>query len=94
MKLSVPDAAVWIDRHGRTHEFVLTTGGWLRAGIGKDLGRPSMAATPRFMSVPIAPDPRAVMGRQAPLSGPPHTLPPSPLQTTGSCRRTVQNPTP
>jgi hypothetical protein len=37
---------------------------------------------------------RATMGRQAPLSGLPHTLPPRPLQTTASCRQAVQNPTP
>jgi hypothetical protein len=37
---------------------------------------------------------RAFMGRQAPLSGAPHSVPPSPLQTTASCRQTVQNPTP
>jgi hypothetical protein len=36
----------------------------------------------------------ATMGHQAPLSGPPHTLPPRPLQTTASCRQAVQNPTP
>ncbi len=54
---------------------------------------PAVAAPPRFKSVPIGPDSCAVMGRQAPLSGPPHTLPPSPLQTTASCRQTVQNPT-
>lgn len=47
-------------------------------------GRPGMD---RFES-------RATMGRQAPLSGPPHTLPPRPLQTTASCRQAVQNPTP
>ena len=55
---------------------------------------PAVAAPPRFKSVPIGPDSCAVMGRQALLSGPPHTLPPSPLQTTASCRQTVQNPTP
>jgi hypothetical protein len=54
----------------------------------------AVAASVRFKSVPIGLDSRAVMGRQAPLSGPPHTLPPSPLQTTASCRQTVQNPTP
>ena len=54
----------------------------------------AVAASPRFKSVPNALDSRAVMGRQAPLSGPPHSVPPSPLQTTASCRQTVQNPTP
>jgi hypothetical protein len=55
---------------------------------------PSVDANPRFKSVPIDLASRAVVGRQAPLSGPPHTVPPSPLQTTASCRQTVQNPTP
>jgi hypothetical protein len=53
----------------------------------------AVAASVRFKSVPIGLDSRAVMGRQAPLSGPPHSVPPSPLQTTASCRQTVQNPT-
>jgi hypothetical protein len=54
----------------------------------------AVAANARFKSVPIGLDSRAVMGRQAPLSGPPHTLPPRPLQTTASCRQSMQNPTP
>lgn len=42
---------VWINRYGRTADFVLPTGGWGRSGFGKDLGRQAVEANLRFKSV-------------------------------------------
>jgi aldehyde dehydrogenase (NAD+) len=42
---------VWINRYGRTSDFVLPTGGWGRSGFGKDLGRQAVEANLRFKSV-------------------------------------------
>ena len=42
---------VWINRYGRSHDFVIPTGGFHRSGIGKDLGRQSVEANLRFKSV-------------------------------------------
>ena len=42
---------VWINRHGRTADFVLPTGGWGRSGFGKDLGRHAVEANLRHKSV-------------------------------------------
>jgi len=44
---------VWINRYGRTSDFVLPTGGWGRSGFGKDLGRQAVEANLRFKSVLI-----------------------------------------
>lgn len=44
---------VWINRYGRTSDFVLPTGGWQKSGIGKDLGRQAVEANLRFKSVLI-----------------------------------------
>ena len=44
---------VWINRYGRTADFVLPTGGWQKSGIGKDLGRQAVEANLRFKSVLI-----------------------------------------
>lgn len=42
---------VWIDRHGRTSDFAIPTGGYKQSGIGKDLGRYADDANLRFKSV-------------------------------------------
>ncbi|GGE10322.1 aldehyde dehydrogenase [Aureimonas endophytica] len=44
---------VWINRYGRTGDFVLPTGGYKRSGIGKDLGRAAFEANQRHKSVLI-----------------------------------------
>ncbi|TGD95837.1 aldehyde dehydrogenase family protein [Methylobacterium nonmethylotrophicum] len=45
---------VWINRYGRTADFVVPTGGFKRSGIGKDLGRQAVEANLRHKSVLIA----------------------------------------
>ena len=42
---------VWIDRYGRTSDFIVPTGGFKGSGIGKDLGRQSVKANLRYKSV-------------------------------------------
>ena len=42
---------VWINRYGRSADFVLPTGGYHQSGIGKDLGRQAVEANLRFKSV-------------------------------------------
>ena len=44
---------VWVNRYGRTSDFVLPTGGYKRSGIGKDLGRQAYEANLRFKSILI-----------------------------------------
>ncbi len=44
---------VWINRYGRTDDFVIPTGGFKRSGMGKDLGRQAYEANLRFKSVLI-----------------------------------------
>lgn len=44
---------VWINRYGRTSDFVIPTGGYKQSGIGKDLGRYAYEANLRFKSVLI-----------------------------------------
>ncbi|WP_321786221.1 aldehyde dehydrogenase family protein [Burkholderia pyrrocinia] len=44
---------VWINRYGRTADFVIPTGGYKQSGIGKDLGRQAYEANLRFKSVLI-----------------------------------------
>lgn len=39
---------VWVNRYGRSHDFVLPTGGYKRSGIGKDLGKQAFEANLRF----------------------------------------------
>jgi aldehyde dehydrogenase (NAD+) len=53
---------VWVNRYGRTADFVLPTGGYKHSGIGKDLGREAFEANLRFKSVLVdfgAPSPCA-----------------------------------
>ena len=44
---------VWVNRYGRTEDFVIPTGGFKRSGMGKDLGRQAYEANLRFKSVLI-----------------------------------------
>lgn len=44
---------VWINRYGRSNDFVIPTGGYKRSGIGKDLGRQAFEANLRIKSVLI-----------------------------------------
>ena len=42
---------VWINRYGRTYDFIVPTGGFKGSGFGKDLGRQSVEANLRWKSV-------------------------------------------
>jgi aldehyde dehydrogenase (NAD+) len=42
---------VWINRYGRTSDYVVPTGGFKHSGMGKDLGRQAYEANLRFKSV-------------------------------------------
>jgi aldehyde dehydrogenase (NAD+) len=44
---------VWVNRYGRTSDYVIPTGGFKRSGIGKDLGRQAVEANLRHKSVLI-----------------------------------------
>ena len=44
---------VWVNRYGRTADFVIPTGGYKRSGIGKDLGRQAYESNLRVKSVLI-----------------------------------------
>jgi aldehyde dehydrogenase (NAD+) len=44
---------VWINRYGRSNDFVIPTGGYHQSGIGKDLGRQAVEANQRIKSVLI-----------------------------------------
>jgi aldehyde dehydrogenase (NAD+) len=44
---------VWVNRYGRSNDFVIPTGGYKRSGLGKDLGRQAFEANLRFKSVLI-----------------------------------------
>ncbi len=50
---SIDAGTVWINRYGRSADFVLPTGGWGRSGFGKDLGREAVEANLRFKTVLI-----------------------------------------
>jgi aldehyde dehydrogenase (NAD+) len=45
---------IWINRYGRTADFVIPTGGYRRSGIGKDLGRQAFESCLRYKSALIA----------------------------------------
>jgi aldehyde dehydrogenase (NAD+) len=45
---------VWINRYGRTADFIIPTGGYKQSGIGKDLGRQSYESNLRYKSALIA----------------------------------------
>jgi aldehyde dehydrogenase (NAD+) len=44
---------IWINRYGRSRDFIIPTGGFRQSGIGKDLGVQSMEASMRQKSVLI-----------------------------------------
>jgi aldehyde dehydrogenase (NAD+) len=44
---------VWINRYGRSNDFILPTGGYKQSGIGKDLGRQAFEANLRVKTVLI-----------------------------------------
>lgn len=39
---------VWVNRYGRTADFILSTGGYKQSGIGKDLGRQAYEGCLRY----------------------------------------------
>jgi aldehyde dehydrogenase (NAD+) len=51
MARGIEAGTVWINRYGRTSDFVIPTGGYKRSGIGKDLGRQAYEANLRIKSV-------------------------------------------
>ncbi|MCG7403089.1 MULTISPECIES: aldehyde dehydrogenase family protein [Caballeronia] len=53
MVRGIEAGTVWVNRYGRTSDFVIPTGGYKRSGIGKDLGRQAYEANLRFKSVLI-----------------------------------------
>jgi aldehyde dehydrogenase (NAD+) len=44
---------IWINRYGRSRDFIIPTGGFRQSGIGKDLGAQAMEASMRHKSVLI-----------------------------------------
>lgn len=50
---AISAGTVWINRYGRSDDFVIPTGGYHQSGIGKDLGRQAVEANLRFKSVLI-----------------------------------------
>lgn len=45
---------VWVNRYGRSSDFVIPTGGYKQSGIGKDLGRQAYESNLRYKSALIA----------------------------------------
>jgi aldehyde dehydrogenase (NAD+) len=41
---SLEAGTVWVNRYGRSNDFILPTGGYKQSGIGKDLGREAYVA--------------------------------------------------
>jgi len=50
---AIKAGTVWVNRYGRTTDYVIPTGGYNSSGIGKDLGRQAVEANLRFKSVLI-----------------------------------------
>jgi len=48
---SLAAGTVWINRYGRTGDFIIPTGGFKGSGIGKDLGRQAFEANLQYKSV-------------------------------------------
>jgi len=44
---------VWVNRYGRSNDYILPTGGYKRSGIGKDLGRQAYEANLRYKTALI-----------------------------------------
>jgi aldehyde dehydrogenase (NAD+) len=53
MVRSLEAGTVWINRYGRSDDFIMPTGGYKSSGIGKDLGREAYEANLRSKSVLI-----------------------------------------
>jgi aldehyde dehydrogenase (NAD+) len=53
MARGIEAGTVWVNRYGRTSDFVIPTGGYKRSGFGKDLGRQAYEAFLRVKSVLI-----------------------------------------
>lgn len=53
MARGIEAGTVWVNRYGRTSDFVIPTGGYKRSGFGKDLGRQAYEACLRVKSVLI-----------------------------------------
>jgi aldehyde dehydrogenase (NAD+) len=53
MVRGIEAGTVWVNRYGRTSDFMIPTGGYKRSGLGKDLGRQAYEANLRFKSVLI-----------------------------------------
>jgi aldehyde dehydrogenase (NAD+) len=51
MARGIEAGTVWVNRYGRTSDFVIPTGGYKRSGFGKDLGREAYEACLRVKSV-------------------------------------------
>jgi hypothetical protein len=66
---------VWINRYGRSDDFVIPTGGYHQSGIGKDLGRQSVEANLRFKSVLIDFRGAALRCTAVPAPGARHAMP-------------------
>ncbi|MGK3141688.1 aldehyde dehydrogenase family protein [Pantoea sp. C2G6] len=50
---AIEAGTVWINRYGRSGDFIIPTGGFIGSGIGKDLGRQAFQACQRQKSVLI-----------------------------------------
>ncbi|MFC6378753.1 aldehyde dehydrogenase family protein [Tatumella terrea] len=50
---AIDAGTVWVNRYGRSQDFIIPTGGFKMSGIGKDLGRAAMEACQRHKSVLI-----------------------------------------
>ncbi|MCH9297969.1 aldehyde dehydrogenase family protein [Pantoea allii] len=50
---AIEAGTVWVNRYGRSGDFIIPTGGFLGSGIGKDLGRQAFQACQRQKSVLI-----------------------------------------
>ncbi|WP_183380811.1 MULTISPECIES: aldehyde dehydrogenase [unclassified Herbaspirillum] len=51
MARTLEAGTVWINRYGRSNDFIIPTGGYKRSGMGKDLGRQAFEANLRIKSV-------------------------------------------
>jgi aldehyde dehydrogenase (NAD+) len=50
---AIKAGTVWVNRYGRSFDFIIPTGGFQSSGIGKDLGRQAVEANMRFKSALI-----------------------------------------
>ena len=50
---SIEAGTIWVNRYGRSADFVLPTGGYKQSGIGKDLGRQAFEANLTFKTALI-----------------------------------------